>query len=121
VTFTLTHAARPMTVNAARRVHHHTRAAHDREWRGVFHLLALEAKVPHMAAITVTVDQELRNRAHVPDVCFGCAPSVKASIDGLVDAGVIDDDDPEHLWSLTFNRPTVTGRDAVTLTIKEAA
>lgn len=120
MTFTLTHAARPMTVNKARTIHHMQRVEHDREWRGVFWLLALEAKVPHLSAITVTVDQELRNRAHVPDV-GACLPSTKAAIDGLVDAGVIDDDDPEHLWSLTFNRPVVTGRDAVTLTIKEAA
>ena len=118
-TWTLTHPARPLTVNKERTMHYQTRATAVREWRGVFHLLALEARLPHCAAITVHVDQELRNRAHIPDI-GACFPSVKAAIDGLVDAGVIDDDDPVHLPLLAFAAPHVTGRDALTLTITEA-
>lgn len=118
MSYTLTHPARPMTVNKARTIHHMQRAKHDEEWRGIFWLLAAEAKVPPLGVIKVTVYQELRNRAHIPDI-GACFPSVKAAIDGLVDANVIVDDDPDHLMLLTFAAPVVTGRDAITLLIDQ--
>lgn len=31
-----------------------------------------------------------------------CYPTVKAAIDGIVDAGVIEDDDDRHLIAVTF-------------------
>jgi hypothetical protein len=44
---------------------------------------------------------------------------VKAAIDGLVDAGVLDDDDPRHLVSLTFEAVRICGRDGLELVIVE--
>lgn len=35
------------------------------------------------------------------------APSVKGVIDGLVDAGIIDDDGPTHLHAVTYEAPRV--------------
>jgi glycine/serine hydroxymethyltransferase len=34
-----------------------------------------------------------------------CFPSAKAAIDGLVHAGVLPDDTPDHVCSLTFHQP----------------
>lgn len=116
MTWTLTHPAKATTVNKSRTEHFHTRAAHDREWRGVFWLLAMEAHVPPCEAIAVRVQQECRTR-RLPDVA-ACLPSVKAAIDGLVDAGVIPDDDPAHMRRLVFEAPVTTGRDAITLEIE---
>ena len=39
----------------------------------------------------------------------GHFPVAKACIDGLVDAGVIPDDGPEFVRSLTFKAPQVDG------------
>lgn len=45
---------------------------------------------------------------------FGAA---KAAIDGLVDAGVLSEDGPDIVTMLAFNRPEVTGTDALRLLI----
>jgi hypothetical protein len=44
---------------------------------------------------------------------------VKAAIDGIVDAGVLDDDNPDHLLYVTFYPVEVIGRDGLRLTITE--
>ena len=48
-----------------------------------------------------------------------CYPTVKAAIDGIVDAGVILDDNPEHLDSIMFFTVDVVGRDGMRLMITE--
>jgi len=40
-------------------------------------------------------------------------PTLKAAIDGLVDAGVLGDDDSKHLPALTIRRDPPTGRAGV--------
>jgi len=40
-------------------------------------------------------------------------PAVKATIDGLVDGGLIPDDTPDHLVALTFLPPDVCGRNGL--------
>lgn len=120
VVYRLRHPDRPWTLNIERQGNKWRRAALVSEWRGVFHLLALEQHIPRLAAITVTVRPELRHRGSMPDTgaCIGAA---KAAIDGLVDAGVIDDDGPDIVRRLTFEAPRVTGVDALELIIEEAA
>lgn len=117
-TYTLRLEQRPWTLNIERQGNRWKRAQLVREWRATFNALALEAEIPPLQAITVTVQPELRNRSGTPDTgaCIGAA---KAAIDGLVDAGVIPHDGPAVVRTLTFNAPTVTGVDALTLTIQE--
>jgi hypothetical protein len=45
-----------------------------------------------------------------------CMPSGKACIDGLVDAGVVDDDDGDHVAFVRF-WPVQFGRDALVLVV----
>lgn len=113
---------RPWTLNVERQggTSRFKRAQWVREWRATFNALALEADLPPHTAIDVTVTVELRNRSGEPDTA-ACIGAAKAAIDGLVDAGVIPHDGPAVVRSLTFHAPTVTGVDALTLTIREAA
>ena len=43
----------------------------------------------------------------------------KAGLDGLVDAGVLPDDGPEHVTAVTFVPPERTGQDGLTITLTE--
>jgi crossover junction endodeoxyribonuclease RusA len=107
----------PAVENAHRTMHYRARAEYDRTWRQAFALLAREARLPTgLAAVTVDVTHERPNRRSLPDPA-ACAPSAKAALDGLVDYGLIPDDGPEHVHSVTF-RVAVTGRHALTIRIE---
>jgi hypothetical protein len=117
--FTLRYDARPHTLNIDRRLHWSRRAEHTREWRQAFCLLAKAERIPPLGAIEIVAIPHLRDRRS-QDVA-ACLPSVKASIDGLVDAGVIPDDDTRFVHRLTFCRPVHDGRDCLTLIVTEVA
>jgi len=117
-TWTLAYRSRPMTANANNRKHHHARAADVRLWREAFWGLALEAKVGRCQRVRLTVRPYLRgNRAMDTDAC---APSVKAAIDGLVDARVVPNDGPGHIEAVLILPPVLGAeRDEFTITIEE--
>jgi hypothetical protein len=58
-------------------------------------------RVPRLEAISITAQPLATTRRWRPDVA-ACYPTVKAAIDGIVDAGVIPDDDDRHLLAVTF-------------------
>lgn len=66
--------------------------------------------------VAVRVEHLRKTRAATPDVG---APilAVKASIDGLVDAGVLPGDDPRYVRRLTFEAPEVVGWHGLRLTL----
>lgn len=113
------HWERPWTANAERRWHHHKRASMVRSWREAFFWLSKHGKVPRLDRATVVAQPLARTRRSLPDV-GACYPAVKAAVDGIVDAGVLEDDDASHLLSLTFLPCEVVGRDGLKLTILEA-
>lgn len=117
--WTLESKGRPMTANTYRNLHHRVRADHNREVRGMWKILAMAAKVPPLGRATIDVHPLVKG-GQLPDVA-ACAPDVKAAIDGLVDAGVLPDDTPEYLPSVTFHAPQKAGRDALLLVISEKA
>lgn len=119
MTWELRFEKRPWTLNVERQGNRWERAALVKEWRAAFTTLALAHQIPALTAIAVVAQPELRNRAGVPDTgaCIGAA---KAAIDGLVDAGVLEDDGPDQVVRLTFNRPVVTGVDALVIRIEAA-
>lgn len=59
-----------------------------------------------------------RSRRWRADVA-ACYPSVKAAIDGIVDAGVLDDDDDTHLLSVTFLPVAYGHGDGLRITIHD--
>lgn len=109
---------RPWTANAERTWHRHKRANVVKQWRTRWYYLALNAKLPHLDKVSVTCIPLAKDRRWRPDV-GACYPAVKAAIDGIVDAGVLDDDNPEHLLHVTFYPVQVVGRDGLRLTVRE--
>lgn len=104
--FILVHFAKPVTANETRTWHWSRIAKETKIWRYAFKTLAQEAKVPRMECIRVQVTHYVDRQGNWPDVS-ACFPSTKAGIDGLVDAGVILDDDPEHLIRIDYLAPQV--------------
>lgn len=90
------------TVNASRNHHHYREAAFVAEYRGTTKMLARAARIPHLDRIALEVTPfgpALRQDT------AACAPAAKAALDGLVDAGVLDDDRPEFVTTVTFHTP----------------
>lgn len=116
-TWELTYEARPWLLNSERAGGargiggHYGRAGKVAEWREVYAELCLEQKVPPLAWLTVEATQTCRDR-RMPDI-GNCYPAVKAAIDGIVDAGVVPDDDSRYVHALTFLAPQCTGTDAL--------
>lgn len=111
--------ARPLTLNKVREMHYQQWAAHVRATRHLWWGLALEARVPRLDRITVTVTPLHRNGRSPQDVA-ACAAEAKAAIDGLVDARVIPDDNSNHLLLVSFTPADICGVDGMALLIEEA-
>lgn len=105
-TITIEHLGRPPTANQAHRMHPLQVAKLRRQYREAAAVLARAHKIPAFDAITVTAHGEYPNRRSLPDV-DAIAPAVKPVIDGLVDAGVIADDNHLHVHSVTYLAPRV--------------
>jgi len=116
--FTLVYEQRPdFTLNKERTVHHMARAKIVKEWRGAFCELAQEAMVPRLEMIEVIAQPYVATARYRQDV-GACFPVVKAAIDGLVDAGVLIDDNAKVVVKLTFLAP-IFGKDCLELIVKE--
>lgn len=95
ITYTLIVPGKLLTTNRSNSLHWSARAAHTKQWRWDAAMIAREAKVPHFDRIRVTIEpHQLRGR--LADTT-GHNPSGKAALDGLIDAGVVDDDDSRHV------------------------
>lgn len=115
MTFILTYPSKPLTTNAERKGNRWGRAEHVKQWREAFAWLAKKHKVPRMRYMNVIV-QPAQKRGRLQDTA-ACNPSVKAAIDGLVDAGVVPDDTGAFVREITF-LPCVRGEDSLTIIIK---
>lgn len=104
VLFRLEFQKRPWTTNAERAGNHWERARLVKEWRTAFHILAKEAKIPPLKWVSITAEPFSNSKGRLQDVA-ACNPAVKAAIDGIVDAGVLPDDSPKYLSSITFMSP----------------
>lgn len=111
----LTYQKRPLTTNAERAGNRWGRASHVKEWREAFAWLARRQHVPRMAWINVTA-QPVQKRGRLQDTA-ACNPSVKAAIDGLVDAHVVPDDTGDFVREIRF-LPCTRGEDALTLILE---
>lgn len=115
MTWILTYQKKPLTTNAERRGNRWGRAEHVKEWREAFAWLARKQKIPQMEWVNV-VAQPAQKRGRLQDTA-ACNPSVKAAIDGLVDAGIVPDDTGNFVRQITF-LPCVRGDDSLTIIIK---
>ena len=87
VIYRLEFTQRPWTTNAERAGNRWERASLVKQWRGAFELLAKSEKIPPMSWISVTVEPHQKG-GRLQDV-GACNPAVKAAIDGIVDAGIL--------------------------------
>lgn len=88
-----------------------------KEWREAFYILAIEARIPHLSDVSIKILPYSKDKRWRSD-CAACAPTAKACIDGLVDANVMTDDNPDHLKMVSFYAPIVNGEDALELIIE---
>ena len=116
--WTLEDYERPWTANAERTWHFQKRARVVREARERFVWLARSERIPPLQRISVAAVPLVKNRRSMPDV-GACFPAVKAAVDGLVDAGVIPDDSPQHVHSISFYAPLVGDLEGLRLVVIE--
>ena len=108
--------ARPWTTNKERAGNKWERASLTKKWRGDFAKLAKYRNAPKYDWVNIQVDLTLyRGILQDPGACF---PSVKAAIDGLVDAGVLEDDSPKYVKSLLFTAPQRGSQNLIRLTLE---
>lgn len=88
-------------------------------WRDVFGRRAQAARIGRLDRVDIVVEHLRRDGRSMPDT-FACAFAAKAAIDGIVDAGVIDDDSPAHVRSVLFLPPVIAGVDGLRLTLNQA-
>ena len=93
IVFTL--AAPGPWITANHRMHWAVRADRTRRWREVTAWTAKRLRIPHFDRMHITCLLHFRlARRRDP---ANWAPTAKACVDGLVDAGVVDDDDDTHV------------------------
>jgi crossover junction endodeoxyribonuclease RusA len=114
VNIILTYDKKPITTNKERAGNRWERAANTKEWRNAFTWIAKRERVPRMKWINVTA-QPFQKRGPLQDTA-ACNPSVKAAIDGLVDAGIVPDDTGDYVRQITF-LPCRRGDDQLVLII----
>lgn len=114
--YTLFDDQRPWTANAERTWHYHKRADMVRRCRERFGWHTIRKRIPKQQSIYIVAQPHLRNGRSMPDV-GACFPTVKAAIDGIVDAGTIPNDTPEHLLGLIFLPPEISGFDGLSIHI----
>lgn len=120
-TLTLDMLGRPVLSNAVAKLPGVAQAAKRRPWRDATVVLARAERIPALPAIDLTAQARYRTRRSPSDT-DACAPTVKGVLDGLVLAGIVPDDSPRHVASVTYLAP-VTGTglpDALIVTITEA-
>lgn len=117
--------ARILTMNALNNTHHAVYARIREFWREHFKIEALREPITSAIFINkkalfawcdITVDHVKPTKRNI-DVA-ACLPCVKAGIDGLVLAGLLPDDTPEFVRSLTFRAPEYQkGIEALVITL----
>lgn len=98
---------RPVTLNAERKANRYVRAKATALWR---HLAELEVRgrpgpVPKHGRVHIRFEAVYPSNAGVLPDTGALYPTEKAIVDGLVDAGVIEDDSGEFVAGLTSVAP----------------
>ena len=109
-----------LTQNQVRRLHHQAHAQAARAWRNVAAWQARADRIAPVASPVLIVCEIARTSPRRLDA-DAVAPTCKAVIDGLVDAGVLAGDGPDDVAAVTY--VAEAGRaavDSLTLTLTPA-
>lgn len=111
---------RPTTLNQERKVNRwQARATDTKWWRTEFCEAAVEGELPFMGRVHISV-YPLHKNGRSPQDCGACFPAAKAAIDGLIDAGIVDNDTPDIVVQIDFHAPQITGEDGLRLVVRSA-
>lgn len=111
----LVYEAKPFTSND--RLHHMAKAALNEEWINAFAMLARVHRLPKgLDHVTITATHLYTDERYVPDD-DNCHPAVKAAKDGLVAAGVVQDDGPAWMGPTTYAVPRKAKRAGLELLV----
>lgn len=105
-------AGRPALINKERSKHWREHRAATKALRTEACLRALSARLSDLGAVEVYSYPTYATRRSWPDV-GAWAPSVKAILDGLVDAEVLSGDGPDVVVALHFYAPRLGDEDGL--------
>jgi hypothetical protein len=113
------HDALPFTVNETRNWHYMKLAKNVKDWREAGCWLSREAKVPKMNSADIHCITHLKRKNR--DIGAEML-ALKAFLDGAItDAGVMPDDRPPYVRSITFHEPVKDSTNGMTLLIARHA
>lgn len=104
LSYTLTVPGPLLTTNRERAGSRYVRAAVVAEWRRTAKIMTLVAQIPRLEVVRVEFFP-VQAKGRLADA-GAHLPSAKAVLDGVVDAGVLEDDDPRYVNSITMHSPT---------------
>lgn len=83
-------------------------------------LLTRAEKVPKLDFVYFEIVHHVdkANKGRRPDV-LACAPTVKAAIDGIVDAKILEDDGPEFVRGINFLPICICDKNFLEIIIRE--
>lgn len=108
----LIHYELPWTANQARVMNRYKLAQNTKNWREAYWALAKQAKVPKMKSAEIHYVSLLKRMSR--DLVSE-APSAKAALDGIVDAGVLEDDRPPFVRFVGFHSPMRNSRPGMAM------
>lgn len=107
------------TVNRERTKHWSYRSKMAAPWRRDAAIMARAAGIPHLDRCTIDI-MPAQLRGKLADT-GAHEPAAKAILDGIVDAGVLDDDTGAYVLTITSHPPVrATRYDRITIKITEA-
>jgi hypothetical protein len=109
---------RPLTINRVADLHRMQVATLTRKVRNDWAKLARDEHIPALTRAVITATPLHADRRSPQDAC-ACAPASKAAVDGLVDAGVLPDDNGAHLPLVLHTAPDICGHNGLRLLIEE--
>ena len=117
MSYSLTIVGPLLTTNRERQGSFLIRAAVVAEWRQSAKILALQAHIPKLEVVRVECwPAQAKGRLADAGAHF---PNAKAALDGICDAGVLEDDDPRYVTELRMHAPTrsLTKQDHMTIAL----
>ena len=92
------------------------RSKEVKAWREEALLLAIQAKIPALDQVVVSVETGFKGVRQDVRNCHGCT---KAIVDGIVDAGVLPTDEPQFLLGIFYVAPVKDKSDWIKVTVHE--
>lgn len=109
----------PPTLNEVRRMHFQQVAKEKKEWEHIVGWLVKEQRLKPVSRAIVTYEFYFKDkRKHDPD---GYAFSAKYIQDGLVKAGILPDDNFDHVRELRIKQGGISKQPYILITLEEIA